>query len=136
MPYDVLIRASSIEMLQTVLAVIKDDPGVTLVSCGPSPEEAKPAAPDRKQMHYVGGVRNKGISGQALVLRALTNAAGPQTLSQIERVLTSWNPPFSAQTATPILSKLRARGIIEAITDAATGITGYRLLSVNGAQIP
>jgi len=64
----------------------------------------------KREFHYVGGVRNKGISSEQLVIDSLLNS--PKPLSSAEMASIFVNRGFAGGSAGSTLSKLKQSGRI------------------------
>ena len=93
--YDVLLRVQA-SALSTVLAAL--DGSGTLVEV----KETPVAMPARKG--YKNGRRNKGISGESLVIDALEKAKLPMTLKKITALFVAHG--FAETSASPTISTL------------------------------
>lgn len=102
--YDITLRCN-LDQLPTILQVVQGH--ATLLNCQQTADQM-PQSPDssRKSFRYANGQRNKGITGQALLLRCLSEAKTSRPL--IEQAFKSAG--FSKSSLSPVLSKLLAAG--------------------------
>lgn len=98
--------------LGTILTTLLD--AATLVSVVPTQESARvnnvPASPSK---FYVKGLRNKGISGEELLMRTLSSERRVFSSMEIFTVFTGHN--FAGNSAGPVLSKLVKSGKVRAL---------------------
>lgn len=97
--YAVLLHVDE-KQLPTVLGVLAGN--AKLVSVTPT-EEAK-AEKKKKQQHYVDGKRDKGISGEDLLLQAIAKEQRAFTIKELEEVFLAHR--FSGNSVSPVLNRL------------------------------
>lgn len=100
MIYSVLLHVSDKD-LSTVLAVIKE--AGTLVSVTATTKE-------EKQSRYVNGTRNKGISGEKLLLKILSDAKRDMNIKEIQKAFEA--DGFSGNSVSPTATRLIRGGKI------------------------
>lgn len=103
--FDVTFRVTGAK-LPTVLSVLDRD--ATLQGVVPVAETAVPVAPAKRAQTYANGRRNKGISGEALVLECLDR--GITTFRAISEEFVARG--FARNSASPALSQLSTSGRI------------------------
>jgi hypothetical protein len=114
--YEIVIHCFSKE-LSTILPVLEGSCQIiTLKQVGPD----TPAARQRIGPRYANGVRNKGISGDALMLEILSKT--PMSLKQISTVFKQRG--FAEKTASPILSKLTKAKKVTRMGSGSYTLTG------------
>lgn len=64
-----------------------------------------------KTLRYANGKRNKGISGQALMLQVLTEAGRAMDIHEINDAFVARG--FADRSASPLLSQLMHQGLVE-----------------------
>ena len=120
--FDVTLRVSSAR-LATVLEALNGS--ATLVSVLPCTE----VTPKRARVFaYAGGKRNKGISGQQLVLQALQRANGKLTIGQLGKIFAAQG--FSPNSQSPALAALKTRGLVESLEKGSWKLTPAGLKEV------
>lgn len=92
----------------------------TLVSVVPtkpasSTDSSASSAPSSKTRnnHYANGIRNKGISGEQLLLKTLGEAERPMSLGEIVNAFV--NHGFAGNSANPVLSIMTRTGKVRAL---------------------
>lgn len=113
--YEVRLHVEA-QNLGTLLSVITDSS--SLISVVPTQESAMIKAQAVKTKHrFHNGIRDKGISGEELVLKILNEAATRadpvQSLTQISNVFVQKG--FAGKSASPVLSKLVKEGKVRAL---------------------
>ena len=109
--------------LATVLAAL--DGAATLVSVTattPAAAEASPAPRERPNARYHDGVRNKGISGEELVLKVLAECNGLATFTKFAESFKSHG--FAPNSASPALSTACAAGKVRALGGGKYALPG------------
>jgi hypothetical protein len=109
--FDVLIRCTD-KRLPTILQAC--DGALELQWVKASEVEAPPktrAQQLHKQMNYVNGKRNKGISGAELAIELLTKAGGIVSYDKLAAGFAARG--FAGNSVSPVLSQLRQIGVVD-----------------------
>jgi hypothetical protein len=102
--FQLLLRVSGAK-LPVVLEALKGAADLlSVLPCEPSAREKPPK-------RYSGGKRLKGISGPDCVLETLRSAGGSASYARITEDLHAKG--FSPSSASPALSELKSRGLVE-----------------------
>jgi hypothetical protein len=129
-----IVLACDGSKLSTLLDLIEGEEGIRLVNVSdfadpaplppspPPPIPPAPRSPPVSTSRFAGGVKNKGISGDALVLETLRS--GPASLADLKRVFT--NSKYAPSSTGTYVARLLKDG---KIVRRGTGI--YAL--INGA---
>jgi hypothetical protein len=104
------------KLLTPLIELVEGEGGVVIkLSTDEAPQ------PTKKTCRYMNGIRNKGISGEALILKTLTN--GPVEQKVIETAFKDLN--FASSTATSRLTKLRQEKKVQRRTDGLWELTMF-----------
>ena len=101
--YAVLLHIDE-KNLPTVLSAVAGS--ATLVSVTATIQEPAVEKATPREFHYAHGKRDKGISGEDLVLEVLAQAGKPVTLTELEAAFVERR--FSHNSVSPIIHKLLA----------------------------
>lgn len=120
MSYIAVIRADSLRLLTTVLSAVEGSRGVRLVSAQEEEEEEKKQEkerqpPNRKNV-YVGGKRQKGISGRDLVLKTLREHDGSAHITAIKSAFIQNG--FAGNSVSPNISEMQRDKLIKYVGSA------------------
>jgi hypothetical protein len=134
--YRVVLAVDS-HALATMMSLVEGSQDVKLVNVSdfadPAPLPPSPpapvshdtlASPKIKSPRFIGGRKNKGVSGENLVIETLRS--GSADLSELRRVFT--HRGFAPTSASPTVSKMLRDGDIE------RGAHGRFRLATNGAR--
>jgi len=131
MPMLIVLRVASEEKLATVFGTVIGTAEMVTVVADTDQDHvmiprvkttaARPArdVPASQRKHYVGGVKNKGISTEALALQVITANTPKQTsLTEIQKAFESHDPPFAPSGAAASCSVLVSQGKVVRIAQA------------------
>lgn len=118
MSYIAVIRADSLRLLTTVLSAVEGSKGVRLVSAQEEEEKEQKQerqTPNRKNV-YVGGKRQKGISGRDLVLKTLREHDGSAHITAIKSAFIQNG--FAGNSVSPNISEMQRDKLIKYVGSA------------------
>jgi hypothetical protein len=120
--FDVLVR-TSVTNLPNVVALAGDETQILSINV----VKEMPALPAKfnagSTSRFVGGMKNKGISGEELTLQTLKKAGGaPITLQQLQQAFVQRG--FAAHSCHACLSKLVRDKKVRRFSDGSIGLMG------------